>query len=85
MLPELSIEMKYRNAESVHIDTAREWLRNYDGLASVRCKPETGSFIGIIGFNVSSGRGARGVTFSVESIRESDTVLGLYLIANHGF
>ena len=34
-----------------------------------------------IGFNVQSGEGARGLSIAVESFRESDTILGVYLIA----
>ena len=81
MLPALSIEMRYRDAGSNDIAMAREWLRDYDGPNFVRCDPESGSFTGSIGLNISSDKGSRGITITVESYRESDAVLGLYLIA----
>lgn len=62
------------------VENARLWMKDFDHPVSVRCDPETGAWVGQAGFNVSSSFGARGVMVRVESIRESDVVLGLYLI-----
>jgi hypothetical protein len=76
-----AIATRINEADNDDIETARQWFRAYDGPKTAGCDPQSGCFSARVGFNLPSGEGARGLSVAVESFRESDTILGVYLIA----